>query len=88
MMDRGDMGDRSDKTRRLGEAVRLRRKALGLTQKDLAEFAGCGVVYLYMLESGKATIRMDKLMDVLAVLGLGLKLVEGKEGLSIAEGLV
>lgn len=88
MMDRGDMGDRSDKTRRLGEAVRRRRKALGLTQKDLAEFAGCGVVYLYMLESGKATIRMDKLMDVLAVLGLGLKLVEGKEGLSIAEGLV
>lgn len=71
--------------KKLGEAVRKRRKSLGLTQKKLAEFAGCGVVYIYMLESGKLTIRMDKLLGVLEVLGLGFKLSESKEGLTIGE---
>lgn len=74
----------ADAAKRLGQAIRKRRKSLGLTQKKLAEFAGCGVVYVYMLEAGKPTIRMDKLMDVLKILGLGLTLSESREGLSIA----
>lgn len=68
-----------------GEAIRKRRKALGLTQKRLAEFAGCGVVYIYMLESGKPTIRMDKLLGVLKILGMGMRLTESKEVLTIDE---
>lgn len=75
----------ADETTKLGEAIRQRRKSLGLTQKKLADFAGCGVVYIYLLESGKPTIRIDKLLDVLKILGLGLKLTESGEGLTVEE---
>lgn len=76
-----------DGAKKLGQAIRRQRKSLGLTQKKLAEFAGCGVVYIYMLESGKPTIRMDKLLDVLTILGFGLNLNESKEVLTIDERL-
>ena len=68
----------------LGAALRARRKALGLTQADLARFAGCGLAYLYELETGKPTLRLDKLLDVLQVLGLTLRLEHGKTPLVFA----
>ena len=40
-------------TARLGAALRNRRKSLGLTQQELARLAGCGLAFLYELESGK-----------------------------------
>lgn len=69
--------------KRLGQVLKKRRKSLGLTQKSLAEYAGCGVVYIYLLESGKPTIRMDKLLEVLKILGLGINIKESKEALVI-----
>ena len=79
--------NRFKKSEELGSVIKRRRKSLKLTQKQLAEFAGCGVAYIYMLEMGKPTIRIDKLLDVLRILGLGLRVEENKEGLKIDERL-
>ena len=57
----------------LGEELRARRKLLRLTQAELSALAGCGPDFLYDLERGKPTIRLDKLIPVLEVLGLELK---------------
>ena len=57
----------------LGRAVRVARKAAGLDQKDAAGLAGVGLRFLSDLENGKSTVRMDKVMRVLAVLGLELR---------------
>ncbi|MGQ0544020.1 MAG: helix-turn-helix domain-containing protein [Betaproteobacteria bacterium] len=54
----------------LGEAVLVARKAAGLTQAQLAQRAGVGDKFLYNLERGKGTLRVDKVMAVLAALGL------------------
>jgi HTH-type transcriptional regulator / antitoxin HipB len=64
-------------------AVRARRKALGLTQRELSEYAGCGPAFLYELEQGKQTLRLDKLLDVLEVLGLRLRMEQGARGLVV-----
>jgi HTH-type transcriptional regulator/antitoxin HipB len=56
----------------LADAVRAAREAAGLTQANLAERAKVGLKFLYELESGKATLRKDKVQDVLEVLGLRL----------------
>lgn len=64
-------------------ALRARRKALGLTQRELSEYAGCGPAFLYELEQGKQTLRLDKLLDVLEVLGLRLRMEPGGRGLVV-----
>lgn len=69
----------------LGRAVRRRRRELGLTQRELSLLAGCGVVFLYELEQGKATVQLDKLLGVLEVLGLRLRLEVGTGPLHIEE---
>jgi len=56
----------------LAEAVRAAREAAGWTQAHLAERARVGLKFLYELESGKDTLRTDKVLDVLKVLGLHL----------------
>lgn len=58
-------------------ALRARRRALGLRQADLADLAGCSERFVQALEGGKAALRLDKLMDVLRVLGFDLALVPG-----------
>jgi HTH-type transcriptional regulator / antitoxin HipB len=66
----------------LAQAMRARRKAMGLTQVALAKLAGCGPDFVYDLEVGKPSIRFDKLLDVLEVLGIELVLREGRNVLS------
>lgn len=58
--------------KQLGAAVRAARERAGLTQAQLARRAGAGLKFLYELESGKETLRTDKVLDVLEVLGLQL----------------
>ena len=53
----------------LGAAVRAARSRMGLTQAQLARRARVGLKFLYELESGKDTLRADKVLDVLKVLG-------------------
>src|SRR5687768_2653220 len=59
---------RANRASELGRAVRLHRRALGLTQEEMARYAGCGDAFVYALEKGKPTVRLDKLLDVLEVL--------------------
>ena len=56
----------------LGVAIRAARKQAGLEQKDAAGLAGVGLRFLSDLERGKPTVRMDKVLQVLDVLGLEL----------------
>jgi y4mF family transcriptional regulator len=74
-------------TQQLSSAVRARRKALKLNQADLAALSGVGLAFLYELEHGKPTLRIDKVLAVFAVLGLELHVREGKEPLSVADAL-
>jgi y4mF family transcriptional regulator len=76
-----------DATQRLAAAVRARRKTLRLTQAELASLAGVGLAFLYELESGKSTVRIDKVLAVLEVLGLELHVRPGKQRISAAAGL-
>ena len=62
----------ADAIARLAAQVRERRRSLGLTQTDLADLAGCSSRFVRSLEAGKGTVRVDKLLDVLVVLGLEL----------------
>lgn len=58
----------------LAAAVRQQRKLLGLTQEALAEHAEVGLAFLYDLERGKPTVRLDKVLAVLRVLGIRVTL--------------
>lgn len=50
------------------EIARL-RKAAGLTQRELAERSGVGLRFVRELEQGKPTVRLDKVKQVLDLLG-------------------
>lgn len=65
----------------LGAAVRHRRRHLRLRQDELADLAGTSPRFIHMLEAGKPTVRLDKVLAVLAVLGLGLKITGEHSGL-------
>ena len=59
----------------LATRVRERRRALSLTQQDLADLAGVSERFVRFVEQGKASIRLDVLSAVLDVLGLELAVV-------------
>jgi transcriptional regulator with XRE-family HTH domain len=59
--------------------IRTRRKAIGLSQQDLAEVAFCSRLFVSELERGKMTFQFDKFLAVLNVLGLDLTITP-KEG--------
>lgn len=61
----------------LGAAIRGARKAHGLTQSQLAGLAGTGLRFVSELERGKPSVALDKVLAVLAVLGLRLATMEG-----------
>lgn len=58
----------------LGRLIRDARRALGLTQPDLALSAGVGVRFLVDIEKGKPTAQIGKVMQVLAALGVEIGL--------------
>lgn len=49
--------------------IKRLRKTAGLTQAELAERAGVGLRFVRELEQGKATVRLDKVQQVLDLLG-------------------
>jgi y4mF family transcriptional regulator len=63
----------------LGQQIRTERKSRGLTQLELGRFSGTAINFISELERGKATLRMDKVLDVLRVLGLQLRIEYGKQ---------
>lgn len=68
----------------LSQAVRARREELGLRQAELADLAGCSQRFVHTVEHGKASLRLDKVLDVLEVLGLGLEVIPGRGDIRFA----
>ena len=60
----------------IGEYVKQQRKALGLTQEEFAMRSGLGLRFVRDLEQGKATVRLDKVNQALAM--FGMEAVPGK----------
>ncbi len=58
----------------LGRTVKKERKAMGLTQADLALTSGTGMRFISDLENGKPTCQIGKTLTVLKTLGLRLTL--------------
>lgn len=52
------------------------RRALGLTQQQVADLAGVSVRFVHTVEVGKPSLRLDRLLQVLEVLGLGLQVAD------------
>lgn len=58
----------------LATAIKERRRSLRLTQGALADLAECSPRLIGQLEKGKTGVSLDRLLPVLAVLGLDLEL--------------
>lgn len=54
----------------MGRFVKKERKAMGLTQADLALTSGTGMRFISDLENGKPTCQIGKTLTVLKTLGL------------------
>lgn len=63
---------------KLARRIRDRRRSLKLTQDALADLAGCSQRFVRAVESGKPGVRLEKLLDVIRVLGLEIELVPRK----------
>lgn len=61
----------------LGAIIRDRRKQLALTQLDLAGLANSGNRFIVEVENGKPTVQLQKVLDLVQLLGLEL-VVRGK----------
>lgn len=66
------MSDRVYTPISLSRFIKERRETASLTQADLALKAGVGLRFIRDLEQGKATLRMDKVNQVLALFGHAL----------------
>ena len=60
----------------IGEFVRRRRTANGMTQRELGNLAGTGTRIVSEIERGKPTLRMDAVNAVLSVFGKMLGCVD------------
>lgn len=58
----------------LGVAIRVKRKQLKVTQKELAMTCGTGLRFIIDLEKGKPTCQIGKMLQVLQALGLGIQI--------------
>lgn len=62
----------------LSEYIKEQRKQYRLTQEQLAERSGVGLRFVREMEQGKATLRMDKVNQVLALFGAELGPVQSE----------
>lgn len=59
----------------ISDVVRINRKKIGLTQEEFAMRSGLGLRFVRELESGKKTLRLDKVNQALAM--FDMKVVAG-----------
>jgi y4mF family transcriptional regulator len=71
-MDMPEQAAQLSSTAELGQLVRKIRKEQGLTQLDVAGLAGLSNRFVIDLERGKETLQIQKVLDVLGLLGLEL----------------
>ncbi len=60
----------------IGEAIRRFRKLRGLTQQQLADKAGCSIMYVSNLERGKTTAELGIALRILDELEVDLTLTD------------
>ncbi len=60
----------------LGLAIREKRKKDGLSLMDAAALCNVGYRFLSDLENGKPTVRLEKVLQVIQMLGLQLEVKE------------
>ncbi len=58
----------------IGKTIRQTRKAIGVTQKELALTSGTGLRFIIDLEKGKPTCQFGKVLTVLHTLGITVEL--------------
>lgn len=58
----------------IGHSIKLRRKALKITQPDLAQLAKVATNTLYKIERGQANPTIDIIEKITGVLGMEIKL--------------
>lgn len=54
---------------KLAQYLKAKRKEFGLTQVELSQKAGVGLRFVREMEQGKATLRLDKVNQVLSLFG-------------------
>ncbi len=64
--------DQDNTTQKIASVLRAERVRRGLTQQDLAEFLDVNRSYIVELESAKATLHMQRLIDALNAVGVDL----------------
>lgn len=64
----------------IGQAVKKRRKTLGIAQPHLAELAGVSVNTLYKIERGEANPTLQVVAKLADVLGMELQLTVKQPG--------
>lgn len=62
----------SDFSTAIAKTVQFDRKQAGLSQKQLADYAGVGKTVVFDIEHAKATVRLQSLLKVLHVLNIKL----------------
>jgi len=62
----------------IGKLIRTKRKAMKLTQKDLADLCNLGTRFVSELENGKKTLEIDKVLKVITSVGLCIDVSERK----------
>lgn len=70
----------------LGKKIQALRKKAGLTQIEFAKRSGVGLRFVRDLEQGKASVRLDKVSQVLEFLGHHLEVVSNHERKEIQKG--
>lgn len=68
-------------TAELGQLARARRQQIALTQLDVAGLGNTGNRFIVELEQGKPTLQLQKVLDVLNLLGLEV-VIRAKTGAS------
>lgn len=63
----------------ISEAVKTRRKQLGLTQAETAAMCNVGARFFSELENGKETLQMNKVLHCLEMLGINLYAVNRED---------
>jgi len=86
-IDGADVQVRAGGQHTLGSAVRARRRRLGLRQSELADLAEVSARFVHALETDKATVQLDKVLDVLTALGLHLELRRGASAVITADSV-
>ena len=69
-----EVGETGSEERYYGEVLRDRRKALGITQKELAERVGRDRSYISRLEKGETDLQLSSFIRIAAALGIMLRL--------------